>query len=194
MGEMKSAFEKAMEKAEKLGGLSPEEMRERKEAECTTLGRAIAERYLGHGHKQLLEEEIGRYSGGEKGIVMGAALSRLVEAIDLKSDDIVVMGRALEGLVILKGKGQVLETVGRIQALLHEFREVIHQKYEIEKESIEKDGRELLHRLRIAGSAVGSINLKSSEAWEVISVELESQFSQRLEALKRELLGLVEEG
>jgi len=71
VGEMKSAFEKAMEKAEKLGSLSPEEMRERKEAEYTTLGRAIAERYMGHGHKQLLKEEVGQYSGEEKAVVSG---------------------------------------------------------------------------------------------------------------------------
>ncbi len=194
VGEMKSAFEKAMEKAEKLGSLSPEEMRERKEAECTTLGRAIVERYLGHGHKQLLKEEVGRYSGEEKGMVMGAALSRLVEAIDFKSGDVVVIERALEGLVTLKGKGHVIEVTENIKGLLQEFRDVQQQKYELEKEGIEKDGRELLHRLRIAGSAVGAINLKSSGAWAMLSTELESQFSQRLEALKRVLFGLFEEG
>jgi len=192
VGEMKSAFEKAMEKAEKLGSLSPEEMRERKEAECTTLGRAIAARYMGHGHKQLLKEEVGRYSGDERGIVMGAALSRLVEAVDLESGDLIE--RALEGLVTLKGKGEVMEVTENIKGLLQEFRDVKQQKYEIEKEGIEKDERELLHRLRIAGTAVGAINLKSSEAWAMLSTELESQFSQRMEALKRELLGLFEEG
>jgi len=192
VGEMKSAFEKAMEKAEKLGSLSPEEMRERKEAEYTTLGRAIAERYMGHGYKQLLKEEVGRYSGEEEGIVMEAALSRLVEAVDLESGDMIE--RALEGLVALKGKGQVMEVTENIKGLLQEFRDVKQQKYEIEKEGIEKDERELLHRLRIAGSAVGAINLKSSEAWAMLSTELESQFSQRLEALKRELLGLFKEG
>ena len=186
---MKSAFEKAMEKAEKLGSLSPEEMRERKEAECTALGRAIAERYLGRGQRRLLKEEVGRYSGEEKGIVMGAALSRLVEAIDLKSGDAVI-GRALEGLDTLKGKGQVVEVTGNMKELLQEFREVQRQKHESEKEGIERDGRELLHRLRIAGSAVGAINLKSSGAWAALSTELESQFSERLEVLKRELLGL----
>lgn len=192
MGEMKSAFEKAMEKAEKLGSLSPEEMRERKEAECTTLGRAIAARYMGHGHKQLLKEEVGRYSGDERGIVMGAALSRLVEAVDLESGDLIE--RALEGLVALKGKGEVMEVTENIKGLLQEFRDVQQLKYEIEKEGIEKDERELLHRLRIAGTAVGAINLKSSEAWALLSTELESQFSQRMEALKRELLGLFKEG
>jgi hypothetical protein len=193
VGEMKSAFEKAMEKAEKLGSLSPEEMRERREAECTTLGRAIAERYLGHGQRRLLREEVGRYGGEEQGIVMGAALSRLVEAVDLKSGDAVI-GRVLEGLVALMGKGHVVEVTGNIKGLLQEFREVKRQTYESEKEGIEKDVRELLHRLRIAGSAVSAINLKSSEAWAGLSTELESQFSQRLEVLKRELLGLFEEG
>jgi hypothetical protein len=190
---MKSAFEKAMEKAEKLGSLSPEEMRERREAECTTLGRAIAERYLGHGQRRLLREEVGRYGGEEQGIVMGAALSRLVEAVDLKSGDAVI-GRVLEGLVALMGKGHVVEVIGNVKGLLQEFREVKRQTYESEKEGIERDGRELLHRLRIAGSAVSAINLKSSEAWAGLSTELESQFSQRLEVLKRELLGLFEEG
>lgn len=192
MGEMKSAFEKAMEKAEKLGSLSPEEMREHKEAEYTTLGRAIAERYVGHGHKPLLKEEVGRYSGEEKGIVMEAALSSLVEAVDLESGDLIE--RALDGLLALKGKGQVMEVTENIKGLLQEFRDVKQQKYEIGKEGIEKDEREMLHRLRIAGSAVGAINLKSSEAWAMLSTELESQFSQRLEALKRELLGLFKEG
>jgi hypothetical protein len=189
---MKSAFEKAMEKAEKLGSLSPEEVREHKEAEYTALGRAIAERYMGHGHERLLKEEVGRYSGEERGIVMGAALSRLVEAVDLKSGDLI--GRALEGLLALTGKGQVMEVVDNIEGLLQEFRDVKKQKYEIEKEGIEKEVRELLHRLRIAGSAVGTINLKSSKAWAILSTELESQFSQKLEALKWELLGLFKEG
>ena len=36
MGEMKSAFERALEKVDKLGKLSPEEMREREEEEMVT--------------------------------------------------------------------------------------------------------------------------------------------------------------
>ena len=85
------------------------------------------------------------------------------------------------------------EVTESIKGLLQEFRGVKQQRYEIEKEGIEKEGRELLHRLRIAGSAVGTINLGSSETWEVLSAEIESQFSQGLEALKRDLLGLFKE-
>ena len=194
MGEMKSAFEKALEKAEKLGKLSPEEMRERKEAEYATIGRALAERYLGHGHKQILKEEVSKYSGDEKGIVSGAALSRLAEAIDLASDEFFEKTeKALAGMLALKGKGQIGEINERIMSLLREFREAQQQKYEREEERVEKGERELLHQLRISGSAVGAINLKASEAWGTISQELHSQFNERLEALKQELLNLLEE-
>lgn len=194
MGEMKSALEKALEKAEKLGKLSPEEMRERKEAEYATIGRALAERYLGHGHRRILKEEVRRYSGEEKGIVIGAALSRLAEAIDLASDEFFEKTeKALAGMLALKEKGRIREIIESITSLLKEFREEKEQKYEREKERIEKGERELLHQLRISGSAVGAINLKASEAWGTISQELYSQFNERLEALKQELLNLLEE-
>ncbi len=200
MSEMKSALEKALEKAEKLGKLSPEEVMERKEVEYAPIGRAIAERYLGHGHKQLLKEEVSRYSGDEQGIVSGAALSRLAEAIDLASDELTE--KALVGVLTLKremrggekgGKGRIGEIIERIRSLLREFRDAQQQRYEGEKERIEKGGKELLHQLRISGSAVGAINLKASEAWGVISQELYSQFNERLGALKRELLNLLVE-
>lgn len=194
MGEMKSAFEKALEKAEKLGKLSPEEMRERNEAEYAPIGRALAERYLGHGHRRILKEEVRRYSGDEKGIVGRAALSRLAEAIDLASDEFFEKTeKALAGMLALKGKGQIGEINERIMSLLREFREAQQQKYEREEERVEKGERELLHQLRISGSAVGAINLKASEAWGTISQELHSQFNERLEALKQELLNLLEE-
>lgn len=188
MTEMKSAFEKALEKAEKLGKLSPEEMRERKEEEYAPVGRAIADRYLGHGHNPILKEEVNRYSGDEKGIVIRAALSRLGEAIGLESDE--VSEKAIAGMLTLGDEARIGEISERIRSLLGEYREVKIQKYEAQKEHIERRERELLHQLRISGSAVGEINLKASEAWGRISQELFSRFNERLEELKRELLNL----
>ena len=191
MGEMKSAFEKAMERAEKLGKLSPEEMRERKQAEYTPIGRALAERYLGHGQKQVFKEEANRYSGDEKGIVIRAALLRLGEAIDLGNDELTE--NALAGMLVFKAKEKMGEINEKIRSLLREFREAQQQKYEGEKERIERGEKELLHQLRISGSAVGEINLKASEAWERISQQLCSRFNERLVDLKGELLSLLEE-
>jgi len=191
MGEMKSAFEKAMERAEKLGKLSPEEMRERKQAEYNPIGRALAERYLGHGQKRVFKEEANRYSGDEKGIVIRAALLRLGEAIDLENDELTE--KALAGMLVFKAKEKMGEINEKIRSLLREFREAQQQKYEGEKERIERGEKELLHQLRISGSAVGEINLKASEAWERISQQLCSRFNERLVDLKGELLSLLEE-
>lgn len=191
MSEMKSALEKALEKAEKLGKLSPEEMRQRKEEEYTPIGRAIADRYLGHGHNPILEEEVNRYSGEEKAIVIRAALSRLEDAIGLESDE--VAERAIAGILTFRGEEKFGEISERIRSLLGEYREVRRQKYEEQKEHIERREMELLHQLRISGSAVGDINLQTSEAWARISQELSSRFDERLEELKRELANLSQE-
>ena len=191
MSEMKSALEKALERAEKLGKLSPEEMRQRKEAEYAPIGRALAERYLGHGQKRVFKEEVNRYSGEEKGIVLRAALLRLEEAIDLENDELTEM--AMAGMLVLKQKGKIGEINEEIRSLLREYREAEKQKYEGEKERIEKGEKELLHQLRISGSAVGEINLKANEAWASISQELYSRFNERLVDLKGELLSLLEE-
>jgi len=185
MGEMKSAFEKALEKADKIGKLSPEEMREREEAEYTPVGSAIAERFLGHGHKQILKEELERYSSDENGVVVTAALSLLVKSIELTSSDLIE--RSLDGLLTLKGKERIGGTVDRIRILLTEFYEEREQEYAREKEYIEKNERELLHQLRITGSAVGAINPKASECLNIVNEQLNFRFIERLQVLKQEL-------
>ena len=66
-------------------------------------------------------------------------------------------------------------------------REAKQAKYEQEREHVERRERELLHQLRISGTAVGDINLQTSKEWARTSQELLSQFDARLEELKREL-------
>jgi hypothetical protein len=190
MGEMKSAFEKALEKVDKLGKLSPDEMREREEAEYTPIGRAIAERFLGHGHKRILKEELERYRGDENGIVVRAILSRLFEAIDLSRGDLIE--RLLGGLLTIKGKERIGATIDRIRILFTEFEEEREQEYEREKGNIQKSERELLHQLRITGSAVGAINPKASESLSIVYEQFNSRFNERLEALKQKLQVLLD--
>ena len=185
MGDMKSAFEKALEKADKIGKLSPEEMREREETEFTPVGRAIAERFLGHGRKQILKEEVVRYSSDENGVVVRAVLSRLFETIDLSSGH--PIDRALDGLLTLRENEGIGGTISSIRILLAEFQKEREQEYEREKENIEKSERELLHQLRITGSAVGTMNPKASESLNLVYGQLNSRFNERLEALKKEL-------
>jgi len=186
MDEMKSAFEKALERAEKLGKLSPEEIKKRKEEEYTPVGRALVDNYLGHGYVQFLEEEANRYGGEEKDIVRKAALSRLVEAIDLGNYE--ASERAMEGVLALGGGKLIGEVRQQIKDLLAEYERAEEAKYEEQKVEVERRERELLHQLRISGSALGEINLEASETWREVSQKLCSQFDQQLQQLKEQLV------
>lgn len=189
MDELKSAYDRAMERAERVGKLSPEEMRERKEADYAPAGRAIAERYVEHGHEQLFKEEIGKHGGEEGAIVKRAALASLIQAIDLTSYD--TAERAMKGVLALAGGGDDQEVNGIVESMAHlfkDFGEELQRKYVSDKESIENDERELLHQLRISGSAVGGINLAASESWGRAYREFSAPFKKRLDGLKQSLV------
>lgn len=190
MGEMKSAFEKAMERVDKIGSLSPEEMRHRQEAEYTPVGHAVAGRYLEHGNIEILKEEVDKHGGSLTDIVRGAAVHRLVESIDLAEYQ--AAEKALNGMLALVDEGRsqdVIPVVERMAELFKEFGEGLQGKYESERERVEKEERELLHQLRISGSAVGDINMAASESWGKLYREFAAPFNDRLGALKQELLG-----
>jgi hypothetical protein len=189
MGEMKSAFDRAMERAEKMGKLSAEEMRQREEVEYLTVGRATAGRYLDHGHEQLFKEEVEKHAGERRGIVVRAALAGLVEAVSMT--DYERTERALNGVLALVGDGGgevVNGKIGEITGLLAEFSQGLERKYGEEQGRIERSERELLHQLRISGSAVGAINMAVSQAWGKTYREFALPFEERLESLKGELL------
>ena len=184
MGEIKNRWEIISEKLKEIPPMSPEELRERKEAEYTPIGRTLAEKYLRHGYGKLLKEEVNKYQ--EKDVVIKAALSRLVEAIELTNREITE--KAVEGLLTIKGDERVREINEKIRTLCGEHQQAKQQRYEREKEGIQRWGRELLHQLRISGDAVGEINAEASEAWREVSNELYLQFEERLSQLKQELL------
>jgi hypothetical protein len=186
MGEIKSALEKALEKAEKLGKLTPQEKKERQEAEYAPVGKALAERFLGHGYLHILRDEEQRYQGEEREIVIQAALTRLMEAIQL--EDSLMTQRALEGISSLSDAGRIEEVKQEILRLCHEYQEAEQRRYREEKERVEREERELLHQLRISGSAVGEINLDTSEARKKRAQQLQASFQQELDSLKQTLL------
>ena len=72
MGEIKSAWELAMEKVEKLGKLSPEELRRQKEDKCGSIGQVLAEKYLSGSSLRELKTELDKQKGEERELVMAA--------------------------------------------------------------------------------------------------------------------------
>jgi hypothetical protein len=184
MGEIKSAWEIAMEKAEKLEKLPPEELRRQKEEKYTSIGQVLVDKYLGGLDLWQLEVELDKYSGEERDILRDMAASKLAESINLGSYE--GLDRIIKGISYLKQGVDIRETGEEIEQLFREYQQV-EQK---EKEEIEKSAREILHQLRISGSAIGGVNPKAIGEWQQELDRLAQPYRERLETLRQRLLDL----
>ena len=190
MGELKSAFERAMEKAGKLGSLSSEEMKKQEEQRLSTVGRAIADKYLNHGHAQVLKDDIEKFRADEKDVVSRGARLGLAESISFdKGVTAEALDRVAAGLLTLAtgNKGVIEELISKVRGLLEELEVELDRTYSNEFGRIESDKRGLLHELGISGSAIAGINVEGSSAWERIENGLRLQYNAKLELLRREL-------
>ena len=187
MGEIKSAWEIAMEKAEKLGKPSAEELRKQKEEKYALIGQVLADKYLGGLDLWQLEVELDKYSGEERALLRESVASKLAQAIDLGS--YVGLGRIMEGISYLKQGEEVGEIYEEIEQLFQEY-EQAEQK---EKEEMEKSAREILHQLRISGSAIGAVNPKAIGECQQELDRLAQPYRERLEPLKQRLIDLPSE-
>jgi len=186
MGEIKSAWEIAMEKAEKLGRLSPEEFKRQRRQELDPVGQGLADRYLGGLGLWQLRVELDRYKGEEKTLVTEALISGLVQGIELGNNERLV--KIIEGISSLRENESpgIREIEGEVGTLFREYQEV-EQK---ERRKIEDSVRGILHQLRISGSAIGGINPKVMPEWQQALDAFAEPYATRLEELKERLRSL----
>ena len=190
MGEMKSAYERAMERAGKLGSLSPEEMKKQEEERLLTVGRAIADKYLTHGHTQVFKDDVEKFRADEKDVVSRGARLGLVGSISFdRGVTLEALDRVADGLAALAtGKPDAIEElIGRAKGLLEEMEAELDKTYSNEYGRLEGERRMLLQGLGISGSAVAGVNVEGSSAWEQIENELRSRYNANLELLKVKL-------
>lgn len=181
MGELKSAWEIAQEKAKKLGDLSPEERQKQKEKECLQIAGALADKYLAHPDARMLSNELAKHEGLERELIIRFLIHQFVDAIDISSAG---AQRAIEGILILNQHGTMKDTVAKIKEVLQE-----HQSAQArEKEDLEKAGREILHQMRVSGSAVSRINTRAREEWQKRLEKITAPFEEDLKLLKQQLL------
>jgi hypothetical protein len=204
MGDLKSAWEIAQEKAARLGRLSAEELQQQKEEACRESGRGIAQRYLDSPETVDLAAEIGKHPEEEQPLARGAVVKRLIEALELVSDPATSAGAAgqqrsstselrlektIDAIAALEPERATI--VEQIRGLIQEYGAAAGKTQR--KQEIEKKSRETLHRLRISGTAVGDINVEAAAQWQQSWQELSQTFAARLDNLKRELLAITSE-
>jgi len=200
MSDLKSAWEIAREKADRLGSLSAEELQQQREEACRQAGTGIAQRYLDSPRTVDLRAELGKkHPEEERALVRTAVVKRLVEALDLGGEPSTAAGaagygqndtaslrlnRIADAIAALEPERGTI--IGQVRELFQEYGAAVGKTQR--KQEIEGKGRETLHRLRISGTAVGDINVEAAAQWQQSRQELSQSFAARLDLLKQELL------
>jgi hypothetical protein len=188
MGLIRSAREIAAEKAERLGGLSAEEERCLREQELASAGTVLAERFLSSGDERVLGEQLGRYSAKERPAVVRALVGGLLQAVSLKSPGrFESVAQAIASLPECQALRSLLDRLG---ALFERY----HQAEEEARGSIDREGKEALHRMRVGGTAVAGINIRARPEWEQRLHTILGPFAVELEEIKREIMAALEGG
>ena len=183
MGEIKSAWELAMEKVEKLGKLSPEEVRRQKTEKCGSIGQGLAEKYLTGLALRDVRIELDKYKGEERELVRAALASKLIDAIEL--GDAERLSKVLEGIseLNLKSREGLASIRAEIEQLFAECREAEQKK----RREVETAARGVLHQLRISGSAIGSVNPEVVPEWKNELDKIALPYREKLGDIKARL-------
>lgn len=195
MGDMKSAWEKALERAEELGKPSDEEL---KRLEYAPLGNRLAARYLEEGDFDL-DAELNKYkdSGVTKYIVRGIEEVFLRNVV-LPRDELTkkTVKRAMAGIRIVKENRKQLEVVfDRINNLVNYYEQAYQQTYMQFKKGFED-------RLQEAAKAMqqhlgpkipteAELQIQFQEEWRRISNQLNAQYEKPLEEHKQQIIELA---
>ena len=183
---IKSAWEIALEKADRLGKLSPEEAKKRLEEEFYPRGKALAERYLKGLPQRDLEMELNRFANEkEKDMVKRGFFTTLVAKIAL--EEIEKSGRALDGILFVSSDPSLLTTRENIIALLNKYHEAKDSLYSSSQQTITGKAEEQLKQLGIAGSSI-QVNMLATGEWQEAQEKLHNQYGDELTPLKKSLL------
>ncbi len=186
---IKSAWEIALEKAEKLGRLSPEEAKKRLEEEFYPRGKALAERYLKGMLQRDLDRELNRFANEkEKDMVKRGFFTTLVAEISLEEAE--KSGRALEGILLASSGSSLVKIKENIAALLNKYHEAKDSLYRSSQRTITGKAEEQLKQQGIAGSSI-QVNMLATREWQEAQEKLHNQYGDELTTLKKSLLAII---
>lgn len=184
MGDIKSSWEIASEKVAKLGKLSVEEQKQQKENELRPVANLVADTYLSSNNSVRAQNELNKYKSEDRELIKKIALKQLIERIDLHNSSL--LSKVKAGIVDLAVDKKTAEVLNKIEELFNEYLEMDKAN----RQEIEEEGRELLHQLRISGSAITRVNNRAQEKW---CHKLDTgavPYQKDVDALKQKLLKL----
>lgn len=192
MGELKSAYEIAMERAKRLGEASQEEV---KKGDFVPEGARLAARYL-RGECNLIAE-LSKYDEEARGYVAEGAKGILLRHIDLpRNDSAKELNRSvMEGIKALKAdKGGVENVYSKIRRLFKHYEQEGEQKrsqaYEVLKREFQRDLQQADQQRGSSIKVEVERQPQFQELWRRTLAQLDSQYQRALEECKQELEGI----
>ena len=195
MGDIKSAREIAMEKAEKIGEATEEE---RLKWIYVPEGEKLATRYISEGTNLVLE--LGKYDEGvRKYVTMGVA-NVLMRSIGLPDSDLAKRNnkRAMDGLKLVKSNQIALENAySQMRRIFDHYlgqgAEQRRQAYQTLKAEFEAQvGQALQQQLGVLGKFRIDVEKQPQfqAEWRRRQIQLDTQYLKLLDELKQELAAI----
>ncbi|MFH1087032.1 MAG: hypothetical protein V1737_00420 [Chloroflexota bacterium] len=185
MGEIKSAFEIAQEKAAGLGEASTDERRKWRKEKRAQIGEALAQKHLWHYDLEQLRQGLDQYKGDERQAVMAACAASLLSTVDL--DGVAAAQKIMDTLRSLISSQEAQRLLGELATILGEYASAVGER----GQETDRAARALLHQLRISGTAIAGANPKAKLEWQQ-RVEGETGiYRQKLDGMKRQLIDLL---
>ena len=180
MAEIKSALEIALERAEKIGKLSKEELAAQ---EWSEKGKKIAADFLS-GKIDDLKAVLSDVPADMLVTVMDSVMEILVRNIVLprESDQWEGIRRAMHGIVEMKGS-MAMQVMPGIEDLLKQYEQTRNQYLEQFQARMEQVAAGGAGMGNAAGTDINAIAAMQQE-WERISSEINQQFEHQLEQMK----------
>ncbi|MBM4452467.1 MAG: hypothetical protein FJ024_08350 [Chloroflexi bacterium] len=194
MSEMKSAWEKALEKTEKLGKLTEDELRR---LEYLPIGNKLAAKYLELEHpNNELNSELTKHKGtGARKYIVEGAQETFLRNINLPHHDRdkQVAKKAMSGLKLLKeNKNQLDAVFERIENLFNYYEQARQQTFTQFKQSFEDKVRRaapaLQQQMKNTAALEAGLQQQFQEEWQRVSSQLDSQYQKALEEHKEQIL------
>lgn len=195
MEEIKSAWEKAMEKVEKLGKASEEEL---KRLEYIPLGNILAAQYLREEDYDL-GAELTKYKGtGIRKYIIQGIQETLIRNIALPRDNRAkeTTKRAMVGIRLIKENKNQLQAVFDLMNNLFNYYEQARQQTYIQlRQNFEVKFQEVTKAVQQQLGAKVTIQPELQpqfqEEWRKISVQLDAQYEKVLEEHKEQILQIA---
>lgn len=191
MGEMKSAWQIAMEKADKLGKVSPDELNSIK---YVPEGNKIASQFL-LDEKLDLASEMAKFPAGDAAKFVKKGIDEiLIRNITLphNDEDTRKTNRAMTGLRVIKENKKQLESIlGLINTLVHQYQLALQQTYaEFKKKAevtIQQASRTTRPQRGDQMPLEQKLQLQLQEEWREVHSELDSQYDKALNEHKQKI-------